>query len=677
MRRCLILTVLLIVAKLNGLYAQTTFNAPDTVCIRQSVTLTPVDTNASSYYWSFCSGYLMNRPSGINLGSGFNINGSTDIEIAKNDDGMYYGFFVNQATLEMIRLDYGNSLSNIPTVTNFGDLGGTLPPKAASLFLMRDNAKKWVMFIVAGTDVASSSIVRLDYGASLANIPNCANMGNLGGLLNGPRGIFVAQEGPYWYGFAVNSLDNKLIRFDFGTNISNTPLTVDLGNPGGALTGPSDMAAIRDNSGNWHFFVTNFVSNRLSDVSVGASLASAATGIELKPDPDSLKAPTSIILAKECGMDYAFITNGGSNNLVRLAFSDLSTLSFKDISWNFVPGLSSTTALSHFIRERDNLYAFAMNSDNSLGRISFTSCTTISGPSTSTDKFPAPFTYSDPAVYSVFLTMDEGLPTARTECSSITALPIPAITIVTDKLICQGDSVQLYGIAFGTDSLKWQPDYNITDTFTTVDALFTYVFPDYTRPYHFMAYYPSGCIVDSPIMVNVSKVKADAGVDRKIGDGSETVLGGPMTTEGTDYIYQWRPTNFLNNEHSPNPVSTPFYDMTYYLTVTNKMGCVGTDTVVVRVECADINMPNAFTPEDHAAGNDYFGLLNKNIVKLNYFRIFDRWGQEVFKTTDISEQWDGKFNGVDCAYGVYVWAVDGFCSSGKRISKSGNVTLLR
>jgi gliding motility-associated-like protein len=637
----------------------------------------PVDTSASSYYWSFCSGYLMNRPSGVLLGSTFGINNSSDIEIGKNSDGNYYGFLINRTTLEFIRLDFGKSLANIPTVTNFGDLGGTIAADANGLFLMKDAAGNNVMFVVGGSSVGNSSLLRLDFGASLSNKPNCANMGNLGGLLNAPRGFFAAKEGPYWYGFAANSLDNKLIRFDFGTNISNTPNVVDLGNPSGAFSNPSDMAAIRDNSGNWHILVTNFLTSKLAHVGFGSSLASFPVGNVLTPNPDSLANPTSIILARDCGVDYAFITDVARNNLVRMAFSDLATLTFSDVSWEFVPGLKSSLALSHFIRENDNLYAFSVNNDNSLGAIAFANCTTSTVRS-STDKFPPAYKYTAPGTYNVFLSKDEGTPTASMECFSIEALPIPAITIVDDTTICQGDTAELYGIAFGTDTLRWTPNYHITATETTTDfALFTKVAPDYTRPYHFIAVYPNGCIVDSPIVVTVHKVQADAGVDRILADGAGTVLGGPMTTEADSNSYRWIPTNFIDNPYSPNPKSVPFYDISYTLQVTNKYGCVATDTVLVKVACADVNLPNAFTPEDHAANNDYFGLINKSIVKLNHFKIFDRWGKMVFSTNDVSMQWNGKADGIDCPYGVYVWEVDGFCSSGKRITKNGNVTLIR
>ena len=677
MRRCLILTVMLIVAQLNGLHAQTTFVAPDTVCIRQPITMYPIDTNASSYYWSFCSGYMMNRPEGTLLGTTFGITDANDIEIGKDNNGNYYGFFINKTIPEFVRLDFGNSLANIPTYKSLGNLGGTVSVNANSLFLMKDGAGKHVMFVVGGSTIANSTISRLDFGTSLSNLPNCANLGNLGGLLNGPKGFFAAKEGPYWYGFAANSINGRLIRFDFGTNISNTPNAIDLGNPSGALGDPSDMAAIRDNIGDWHIFVTNFAASNIVHIGFGSSLASLPVGSFLPTDPANLFNPSSIILAKECGVDYAFVSNATSNNIVRLAFSDLPTLKFDEVNHTFVPGLKSALALSHFIREKDNLYAFCVNNDGSLGSIKFANCTT-SSVRNSTAKFPPVFQYSQPGRYSVFLSKDEGTPEASMECHVITALPIPAITIVDDTIICQGDTAELWGVAFGTDTLRWMPNYNITNTETTSEfALFTKVAPDYSRPYHFIAIYPNGCIVDSAIVVNVNKVSADAGIDRVIGDGANTVLGGPMTTEGTSFRYEWSPTNFLDNPLNPNPTSDPFYDISYTLKVTNSWGCVDYDTVMVKVGCGDINLPNAFIPEDHSSNNDFFGVMNKNIIKLNYFRIFDRWGKEVFSTTDVSKQWNGQFEGVDCPYGVYVWTVDGFCSSGKRISKSGNVTLIR
>ena len=120
--------------------------------------------------------------------------------------------------------------------------------------------------------------------------------------------------------------------------------------------------------------------------------------------------------------------------------------------------------------------------------------------------------------------------------------------------------------------------------------------------------------------------------------------------------------------------------MTYFLKVEefrDTLKCTAYDTVVVRVDCSDFNVPNAFAPGQNLPGSNRFGILNKQIIKLNYFRVFDRWGNKVFETTNPSDQWDGTVNGNDAQSGVYVWDADGYCASGKRFKKSGNVTLLR
>ncbi len=89
-----------------------------------------------------------------------------------------------------------------------------------------------------------------------------------------------------------------------------------------------------------------------------------------------------------------------------------------------------------------------------------------------------------------------------------------------------------------------------------------------------------------------------------------------------------------------------------------------------------MNLPNAFMPESNGA-RAKFGLINRQIAKLDKFNIYDRWGKLVFSTTDITKQWDGMISGEKAAVGVYVWEVDAFCLSGKRINKTGNVTLIR
>jgi gliding motility-associated-like protein len=66
-----------------------------------------------------------------------------------------------------------------------------------------------------------------------------------------------------------------------------------------------------------------------------------------------------------------------------------------------------------------------------------------------------------------------------------------------------------------------------------------------------------------------------------------------------------------------------------------------------------LTVPNAFTPNQDG-WNDLFLASG---VNLSYFRmqVFNRWGELLFETNDISEGWDGRKNGINCPSDVYVW----------------------
>lgn len=247
------------------------------------------------------------------------------------------------------------------------------------------------------------------------------------------------------------------------------------------------------------------------------------------------------------------------------------------------------------------------------------------------------------------------------------------MTLTPDTLICQGDTLHLQVASQYASDYFFSPDYNIS----ALSGINVYVYPRHTFTYNIQIPFPFGCVVDTTIKVDVSMVKADAGPDRTIYDGATTIIGGANTYRGPEYTFEWFPTQYMNNPFTLNPTVAPLTDLTYYLKVTNTDGCVDIDTVNVKVLCNDLNLPNAFMPENDRGLPTHFGLMNRQVVKLNYFRIFNRWGQEVFSTTDVTKEWDGTYGGDPAPFGVYVWEADGFCGSGERINKSGNVTLIR
>ena len=115
-----------------------------------------------------------------------------------------------------------------------------------------------------------------------------------------------------------------------------------------------------------------------------------------------------------------------------------------------------------------------------------------------------------------------------------------------------------------------------------------------------------------------------------------------------------------------------------YTSIVTIGACSAVDTILVEKGCY-VDVPNAFSP-DGDSRNDYFiprQLSSKN-VKTFKMQIFNRWGQEIFLTTDIGGRgWDGRFNGEPQPQGVYIYLIDVSFANGVVEKKQGNVTLLR
>lgn len=78
---------------------------------------------------------------------------------------------------------------------------------------------------------------------------------------------------------------------------------------------------------------------------------------------------------------------------------------------------------------------------------------------------------------------------------------------------------------------------------------------------------------------------------------------------------------------------------------------------VLVLERVGIFVPNAFTP-DNDGKNETFGPSVAGSISDYEFKVFDRWGQLIFYTTDVNEMWDGTFKGSKAKDDVYVWRIE-------------------
>jgi gliding motility-associated-like protein len=89
----------------------------------------------------------------------------------------------------------------------------------------------------------------------------------------------------------------------------------------------------------------------------------------------------------------------------------------------------------------------------------------------------------------------------------------------------------------------------------------------------------------------------------------------------------------------------------------------------------DVYVPSVFTPNGDML-NDVFGITAVN-VKVKSFRVFNRFGECVFVTSDPANTWNGKVNNKLQQPGVYVWLVEAIGPGDIPFVKRGAVMLMQ
>ncbi len=90
-----------------------------------------------------------------------------------------------------------------------------------------------------------------------------------------------------------------------------------------------------------------------------------------------------------------------------------------------------------------------------------------------------------------------------------------------------------------------------------------------------------------------------------------------------------------------------------------------------------IVVPNAFTPNNDGL-NDVLKIIhNSTITSINYYKIFDRSGKQIFETRNIKEGWDGKLNGAVAESDAYYWMVEYNTWDNKVFQVKGSFVLIK
>jgi gliding motility-associated-like protein len=226
------------------------------------------------------------------------------------------------------------------------------------------------------------------------------------------------------------------------------------------------------------------------------------------------------------------------------------------------------------------------------------------------------------------------------------------LNLWSDSTICLGDSINLdlqIGGGSGNYVIQWlstSGGYISDDSIAnpvvspSTNTIYTALVTDTTN----------GCVSTQTVNVNVSQLQVQASPSNiTINPGQSVQLQaiGAM-------FYVWSPDTSINCITCPDPVVAPEGSILYTVLGYDTSGCRGTATVNIVAD--SLVVPNVFTPNGDGINDEL--LFNYYGNAFYQIAVYDRWGKQIFNTTDKNAMWNGKTgSGADAPEGVYYVSV--------------------
>ncbi len=267
-------------------------------------------------------------------------------------------------------------------------------------------------------------------------------------------------------------------------------------------------------------------------------------------------------------------------------------------------------------------------------------------------------------------------------CSKDTSIQInvhtvPHVTITPSNKVCIGVPFTL--TASGACDYKWSngattSSITVTPGSTTTFSVAAWCYNDTT-----------GCDTALSSQITVDAAKLNACCDTTIVSGDTASLTGNGSNN-----YMWSPNFGLSCDNCPNPIATPTVTTTYTVSsIDTSNGCTHDTIIVVTVNrpCNNIYAPNVFTPNNDGINDDFVvsvDTLSPSGERSSWsnftfysIAIFDRWGKEVYTSTDPAQPWNGRISNTQDLVpdGVYYYIIKTTCGANNN-EKKGFVEVL-
>ena len=697
-------------------HTQADFIIPDTICVGRMVNIRNLTTGGSTFYWSFCSGNTSVDPIGSALGgtSGY-LGGPAYITLAQDGDNCY-SFVTNHNNESVTVMNHGISYSNDPIAIRNISLPGMKMDSSQGIQVKSENGL-WFGFLVA-----DFLLIRMDFGNSLANTPSILVLNTIPGMWS-LHGLQIWRESNQrWVGITTSSWGNSVFRIDFGNSLANTsPVFTDI-SQGFSFSQPSPLSIVLENN-NYYCFIVNALNSTLCRGDFGSSLTNTPVWKDLGVVCNS--DARGIMLIRDCQQTNGFMTRylPTGKLLYRLEMPQGVTGPVSTVSIGNIGNLDRPQQFSEITRVKDTVYTFISNqTTTSITRLSFISCKNSSIPSSNLYD-PPPYSYDSAGVYNVRLIVNEGQPDQQNVCKHIVVVDKPTVHLGPDRTLCSGLSAFLDAGA-NCDTILWstgdttrrikviQPGtywvsvnkFGCWGGDTVNIGLYplipTRLKPDTTlcqgQKYllnpgrNFKSLLWNNGDTASTMLINSGGTYWVHTVDTNNCPGADTVtitMKPPIIVNlvhdtavcGKDAVIlnaEVPGANYLWQDGS-TASSYSVTDPGIYWVRVSRDGCAVLDTTLVHDCNTDIYFPNAFTPNGDGL-NDYFRPIGPALSTFSLI-VFDRWGQQLYSTNDMEKGWDGTYKGGYCPTGVYTYiATFGDVWNPQQVTKTtGTFTLVR
>lgn len=290
--------------------------------------------------------------------------------------------------------------------------------------------------------------------------------------------------------------------------------------------------------------------------------------------------------------------------------------------------------------------------------------------------FEPTFTFPDTGTYLVSLVVNQGSTCPDSISRLVKIYPEFRADFDWAGKLCPGESIQFNDSTFATyrPVTSWNWSFGDGNTSSVQHPVHVYARPGGPQQVTLISRSKLGC------RDTITKTLPLPYFNPFAGNDTIVVLGYFYQLNGTgSQFYKWSPANYLSDPNIYNP-TVNFPDTgryTYVLTGSSEEGCVAKDTIMIWVvSYGNIFVPNAFSPNGDGL-NDMLVPRTVGYSRINYFHIFNRYGQKVYTSSnDNYPAWDGKFNGKLSEMGVYYWVINVTAADGTKVTKKGDITLI-